>query len=95
MEPGVVMDILGNLDIRVVKEHDLGWDIEVPPYRVDVTREADVCEWLFQIFGAQIGPCIASSAPKHCQTLRFENSILRPARRSPRAMRNDMICRAI
>ncbi|MGR6087549.1 MAG: phenylalanine--tRNA ligase subunit beta [Arcticibacter sp.] len=51
MEPGVVMGILGNLDIRVLKEHDLGYDIEVPPYRVDVTREADVCEELLRIFG--------------------------------------------
>ncbi|MFM7768824.1 MAG: phenylalanine--tRNA ligase subunit beta, partial [Bacteroidota bacterium] len=51
MEPGVVMGILGNLDIRVVKEHDSGWDIEVPPYRVDVTREADVCEELLRVYG--------------------------------------------
>lgn len=51
MEPGVVMGILGNLDIRVVKEHDLGWDVEVPPYRVDVTREADVCEELLRVYG--------------------------------------------
>jgi phenylalanyl-tRNA synthetase beta chain len=51
MEPGVVMGILGCLDIRVIKEHDAGWDIEVPPYRVDVTREADVCEELLRVYG--------------------------------------------
>ncbi|MFN5325528.1 MAG: phenylalanine--tRNA ligase subunit beta [Bacteroidota bacterium] len=46
-----VLAILGNLDIRVIKEHESGWDVQVPPYRVDVTREADVCEELLRIYG--------------------------------------------
>lgn len=51
LDRGVVSAILATLDIRVINELENGWDLEIPPYRVDVTREADVCEELLRIYG--------------------------------------------
>ncbi len=46
-----VMRILESLDIRLVSEKDGVATLEVPPYRVDVTREADVVEEVLRIYG--------------------------------------------
>ncbi|HRZ78154.1 MAG TPA: phenylalanine--tRNA ligase subunit beta, partial [Bacteroidales bacterium] len=43
--------ILESLDIRVVGGQADTLSIEVPPYRVDVTREADVIEEVLRIYG--------------------------------------------
>jgi phenylalanyl-tRNA synthetase beta chain len=42
---------LGLLDIRIFDEHESGFKVSVPPYRVDVTREADVIEEILRIHG--------------------------------------------
>ncbi len=42
---------LTSLDIRVADKTDTGFTAYVPPYRVDVTREADVIEEILRIHG--------------------------------------------
>ena len=46
-----IISILKNLDIEVMEENDSGFLAVVPPYRVDVTREADVIEEILRIYG--------------------------------------------
>jgi phenylalanyl-tRNA synthetase beta chain len=46
-----IKDILENLEIRFINENDLGFKVAVKPYRVDVTREADVIEEILRIHG--------------------------------------------
>lgn len=48
---GHVKKILENLDIRIVNETDDKLDVEVPAYRVDVQREADIIEEILRIYG--------------------------------------------
>lgn len=43
--------ILSNLDINIVKESEDELLLEIPTYRVDVTREADVIEEVLRIYG--------------------------------------------
>ena len=45
-----VESILQSLDIKFVA-NDNGWKLQVPPYRVDVQREADVVEEILRIYG--------------------------------------------
>ena len=47
----LMYDILQSLDIKVVAENGREWHLEVPNYRVDVTREADVIEEILRIYG--------------------------------------------
>ncbi|MDO4790282.1 MAG: phenylalanine--tRNA ligase subunit beta [Porphyromonas sp.] len=47
-----VRTILKHLDINIAKENGEGvWALDVPRYRVDVTREIDVIEEVMRIFG--------------------------------------------
>ncbi|MTI20881.1 phenylalanine--tRNA ligase subunit beta, partial [Fulvivirga sp. RKSG066] len=46
-----IHDILTALDIKVKNESESGFTAEIPPYRVDVTREADVIEEILRIYG--------------------------------------------
>lgn len=46
-----VIRILDRLDISVVKESTDDYIVSVPPYRVDVTQEADVVEEILRIYG--------------------------------------------
>ncbi len=46
-----VKRILQNLDIRILAEDEEKLDLQVPAYRVDVQREADVIEEVLRIFG--------------------------------------------
>lgn len=54
---GVVIDdkevetILNALDIEVTEKDGANWTLSVPPYRVDVTRFADVVEEVMRIYG--------------------------------------------
>ena len=48
-----IKTILENLDIKVVDETEKGFLAIVPPYRVDVQREADVIEEILRIYGFQ------------------------------------------
>lgn len=46
-----IRSIIESLDIKVVSDTDDGLDLEVPPYRVDVTREVDIIEEVLRIYG--------------------------------------------
>lgn len=46
-----VLDILTRLDIEIVEKKDDSYTVSVPPYRVDVTQEADVVEEILRIYG--------------------------------------------
>jgi phenylalanyl-tRNA synthetase beta chain len=49
--PGTVKNILSSLDIIVLSESDEGLNLEIPLYRVDVKKEADVIEDILRIYG--------------------------------------------
>jgi len=46
-----IKNILASLEIKIVSENEFGLDLAVPPFRVDVRREADVIEELLRIYG--------------------------------------------
>lgn len=46
-----IKSILVDLDIKIVEESDLGLVVEVPTFKVDVTREADIIEEILRIYG--------------------------------------------
>lgn len=46
-----IKEILGDLDIVLSDESEAGFKATVPPYRVDVTREADIIEEILRIYG--------------------------------------------
>ncbi|MDR1673563.1 MAG: phenylalanine--tRNA ligase subunit beta [Bacteroidales bacterium] len=49
--PDVIRKILEALEIKVERCTDRGMDVTVPPYRVDVQREADIAEEILRIYG--------------------------------------------
>lgn len=51
IEPEKVKSILNALEMVIVSETNSGVNIKVPPYRVDVKREADVIEDILRIYG--------------------------------------------
>ncbi len=51
IEPTSIRSILESLEISVVEENESGMILRVPPYRVDVQREADVIEEILRIYG--------------------------------------------
>ncbi len=46
-----IKKIFKGLEIKIVSENGNDWKLQVPPYRVDVTREADVVEDVLRIYG--------------------------------------------
>ncbi len=46
-----VRTILGALEVKIEKEEGTCWSVAVPPYRVDVQREADLVEDILRIYG--------------------------------------------
>jgi phenylalanyl-tRNA synthetase beta chain len=46
-----IISILQSLEIKIVSQDDNKLVIDVPPYRVDVTREVDVIEEILRIYG--------------------------------------------
>ena len=46
-----IRKILASLEIKIEKETEYGLSLLVPPYRVDVKREADVIEEILRIYG--------------------------------------------
>jgi phenylalanyl-tRNA synthetase beta chain len=46
-----IKSIITALDIKIVEETGEGLSLEVPPYRVDVTRDVDVIEEILRIYG--------------------------------------------
>ncbi len=51
LDAGLIRKILESLDIKVVSEDAETLKVNVPPYRVDVQREADVIEEILRIYG--------------------------------------------
>ncbi|MFC2104171.1 phenylalanine--tRNA ligase subunit beta [Bacteroidota bacterium] len=51
IEKDKVKSILESLDIKIISEDDEKLSLEVPTYRVDVLREADVIEEVLRIYG--------------------------------------------
>ncbi len=51
IEKEKVKSILESLDIKIISEDDEKLNLEVPTYRVDVQREADVIEEVLRIYG--------------------------------------------
>ena len=49
--PKEVKGILADLDFEILSESKKGLHLRVPPYRVDVTRDADVIEEILRIYG--------------------------------------------
>lgn len=47
----LIRSILLSLDFQILSEDDAGYELQVPQYRVDVTREADVIEEILRIYG--------------------------------------------
>jgi phenylalanyl-tRNA synthetase beta chain len=43
--------ILKDLDIKILENHGDSWTLEIPAYRVDVTREIDIVEEILRIYG--------------------------------------------
>jgi phenylalanyl-tRNA synthetase beta chain len=46
-----IRSILKSLEIKITGETDAALELDVPPYRVDVNREADVIEEILRIYG--------------------------------------------
>src|SRR5690606_8261657 len=43
--------IIGSLGINILKDNGEVLEVEVPPYRVDVTREVDIVEEVLRLYG--------------------------------------------
>jgi phenylalanyl-tRNA synthetase beta chain len=50
-EQSKITTLLSALDMRILEEGDGTWQIHVPAYRADVTREIDVIEELLRVYG--------------------------------------------
>lgn len=62
--PDTMQSILESLDIRVERRTPDGMFLKVPPYRVDVQREADVIEEILRIYGfnrVEVGTSLRST----------------------------------
>lgn len=51
LEKEVIKKILLALDIKIIAEKEIGLLLEIPTYRIDVTREVDVIEEILRIYG--------------------------------------------
>jgi phenylalanyl-tRNA synthetase beta chain len=51
IDRGVMKQILHALEIEIIEEDNDKFSVKIPPYRVDVTREADVIEDILRIYG--------------------------------------------
>jgi phenylalanyl-tRNA synthetase beta chain len=51
IEHDKIRKILKSLEINITEDNDINLVVEVPSYRVDITREADVIEEILRIYG--------------------------------------------
>ena len=51
IQPERVKQILGLLEMEILSEDENGVKIQIPAYRVDVTRDCDVIEDILRIYG--------------------------------------------
>jgi phenylalanyl-tRNA synthetase beta chain len=75
-----IKSILSSLEIEIVGENDGELQLAVPPYRVDVRREADVIEELLRIYGynnVEAGVAIKSTIQhaSHPDKLKLQNLV--------------------
>jgi phenylalanyl-tRNA synthetase beta chain len=56
IEVSLVRRILQSLDIRIISEANQQLNLEIPTYRIDVKREADVIEEVLRIYGFNAVP---------------------------------------
>ena len=64
ISPDTIQSILQSLEIEVEERNKKGMVLRVPPYRVDVKREADVVEEILRIYGfnrVEIGTSLRST----------------------------------
>lgn len=66
-----VENILVDLDFQIIKQNEDTWNLTIPLYRADVTREADVIEEVMRIYG--FNNIAIPNAVK--STLSFQNGI--------------------
>ena len=62
--PATVRSIVEALEIKVEVQNETGMLLKIPPYRVDVQREADVIEEILRIYGfnrVEIGQSLSST----------------------------------
>ncbi|GFR72603.1 phenylalanine--tRNA ligase beta subunit [Elysia marginata] len=51
IQKDVILKILQSLDIKIIAQNKTILDLEVPAYRTDVTREADITEEILRVYG--------------------------------------------
>ncbi|MCS6794625.1 MAG: phenylalanine--tRNA ligase subunit beta [Raineya sp.] len=51
LERSLIKNILQGLEIEVFNENEQGFSVSVPPYRIDVQREADIVEEILRVYG--------------------------------------------
>ncbi len=51
IDKDIIKNILASLEIKINSETDEGLNLTVPPYRVDVTRPADIVEEILRVYG--------------------------------------------
>lgn len=51
IQPKEIKSILASLDIKILSDDETSLELEIPTYRVDVTREVDVIEEILRIYG--------------------------------------------
>jgi len=51
LDKDVIKNILASLEIKIKSETEHGLNLSVPPYRVDVTRPADIVEEILRVYG--------------------------------------------
>ncbi len=85
MEKETIKSILKSLEIKILDETPGELMLEVPPYRVDVTREADVIEEILRIYGYNNVPFSATLKTSLSYTLK-------PDRESMVNKVSDLLC---
>ncbi len=51
IDKNIIKNILASLEIKIASETEHGLNLIVPPYRVDVTRPADIVEEILRVYG--------------------------------------------
>ena len=97
MEKSTVLGILKSLDIEVSNEASDDFILAIPPYRVDVFREADVIEEILRIYGFNTVPipgklnASLSYAPKpNLESIRYTLSGVLSSRGLTEIMSNSL-----
>lgn len=77
---GVVREILESLDISIISQIGDVWQVQVPRYRIDVTREVDLIEEILRIYGYDsvepTGYITAALSPESDSDLNYRRQLL-------------------